>query len=911
MKGILLCYFSFFYGPTLVAQNNQYFDFSFQNIPLVKAIDQIEAHTEYRFFYKIEWVRNYTVSGDFKNQKINSILEGLLNNTDLNYTLRDHRVILTKSVLVYQTLPRGYFGIDSTQTVKSRAKPLLRPLTATNESMIYIGKQVKENPPETVTLSGSVTDKKTGEPIKSLVITTADRKKYTTTSDTGFYSLQLPVGFNQIETSILGYEKSSYNLMLYGDGLLNISLSENSELLGEVLVESDKDKNIKEAALGVNSINIANLKLIPQVLGERDILKAALTLPGISTAGEGANGYNIRGGRSDQNLILLDDAVLYAPSHFLGFFSAVNPFTTAKADIYKASIPAQFGGRLSSVIDIESKNGNTKKFAGEGSIGPVTSNLMVELPVIKDKASLIAGARATYSGWILRSLSEESLQNSEASFYDGTLKYNQQLNDKNSIQAMGYYSRDRFSITTDSLYDYENLLTSLKWKTQLSDKTKAEFIGSNTNYNYKIVFDGDANSNFDYGYTINETQLKTVFDYNLNEKHQIQYGLSSKLYGVSLGEINPRGNASDVRPTKLPQEHGLESAIYLSDAFKFDEKLLFDFGFRLSMFNALGSSTQNFYAPGQPKNEGTQTGTETYGDLEVFKTYFTPEFRISARYFLTSSASVKAAFNTSAQYIHQLTSNTTVSPTDIWKLSDINIKPQQGIQYSLGFYKNIDEKNLELSLEGYYKTMSNILDYKTGANLTLNENIERELLQGSGRAYGLEVLVKKEKGDFNGYFGYTFSRTELKLDSDIPEERVNNGRFFPANYDKPHDFSLVMNYKLTTRYSFSMNFTYQTGRPVTYPTGKFNYAGQEQVVYSDRNRFRIPDYYRLDLGINIEGNHKIKKLAHSFWNISVYNVLGRNNPYSVFFVNDSGDIKAYKTSIFSIPVPTITYNLKF
>lgn len=258
-----------------------------------------------------------------------------------------------------------------------------------------------------------------------------------------------------------------------------------------------------------------------------------------------------------------------------------------------------------------------------------------------------------------------------------------------------------------------------------------------------------------------------------------------------------------------------------------------------------------------------------------------------------------------------MTSNTTVSPTDIWKLSDVNIKPQRGTQYSLGFYKNIGEKNLELSLEGYYKTMNDILDYKTGADLTLNENIERELLQGTGRAYGIEFLLKKEKGDFNGYFGYTYSRAELKLNSPIQEENVNNGTYFPANYDKPHDFSLVTNYKLTKRYSFSMNFVYQTGRPVTYPTGKFIYAGQEQVVYSDRNQFRIPDYYRLDLGINIEGNHKIKKLAHSFWNISVYNVLGRNNPYSVFFVNDKGTIKAYKTSIFSIPVPTISYNFKF
>ena len=884
---------------------------SFNNTPLQKAFDQIETQTNYHFFYKTEWIADYKVSDDIKNEKLIPILEKLLKNTDLNYILRGNNIILTKNVLVYQSLPEGYFEPDSIQINTTRKQPLLKPAPAYNNSLIPIGKQTAVNNQETFTVSGIVTDKKTGEPIKSLIITTADRNIYTTTSETGSYKLTIPAGFNQIETSILGYEKGSYDLMVYGDGRLNITLMENSELLGEVLVESDKDKNLKKAALGVNSINISELKLIPQVLGERDILKAALTLPGISTAGEGANGYNVRGGRSDQNLILLDDAVLYAPSHFLGFFSAVNPFTTAKVDIYKASIPAEYGGRLSSVIDIETKKGNMNKFSGEGSIGPLTANLKVEIPIVKEKASLTASVRATYTGWILRSLSEESLQNSEASFYDGTLKYTHLFNKKNSIEVTGYYSRDRFSITTDSLYDYENLLASVKWNTQLSEKTKAEFIVSNTQYGYNIIFDGDANSNFDYGYSINETQLKSIFNYTLNDKNSIQYGLSTKLYGVNVGEIKSLGEMSDVQPVKLPNEQGLESAIYASDTFTYDEKLLFDFGFRLSMFNALGRSTQNFYESGQPKNEGTQTRIESYGDFEVFKTYLTPEFRFSTRYFLTSSFSVKAAFNNSAQYIHQLTSNTTVSPTDVWKLSDINIKPQRGKQYSLGFFKNINKDGLELSLEGYYKTMSNILDYKTGADLTLNENIERELLQGKGQAYGVEFLLKKEKGNLNGYFGYTYSRTELKLDSSIQQENINNGRYFPANYDKPHDLSLVMNYKLTTRYSFSLNFVYQTGRPVTYPTGKFSYAGQEQVVYSDRNRFRIPDYYRLDLGINIEGNHKIKKLAHSFWNISVYNVLGRNNPYSVFFINDNGEIKAYKTSIFSIPVPTITYNLKF
>lgn len=907
--GLLFLFMGCFIN-SISAQQKTNITVDFQNTPLSNALSSIEAQTDYHFYYKQDWISPYSVTANFKGTPLLTALSTIFKETELNYIIREKRIILTKNTVVYQNLPDNYFDQDSLTPTPSAQNAILKTQNRNTDHLIAIGKQQKENA-KTHILSGTVRDLKTGKPLASLAITTADRSHYTTTGVDGYYSLELPSGYNSLETSLLGYQQKVYTLLLYGDGNLNMQIEENTEMLGEVLIDAEKDKNISEAIMGVTSIDIENIKNIPLVLGELDILKAALTLPGISTAGEGANGYNVRGGRSDQNLILLDDAVLYAPNHFLGFFSAVNPFTTAKADIYKASIPAEFGGRLSSVIDIETKDGNMNDFSGEGSIGPVTGNLMLEIPVVKEKASIIAGFRATYADWILNSLNEESLKNSEASFYDGIVKYHHKIGGNNSISATGYYSRDRFSITTDSLYDYENILASLKWETRLNDKTTADFHLNTTHYGYDILFNGDTNADFDYGYAVNETQFKANINHNLNEKHKLQFGFSTKLYGIKPGEINPGNENSDVQPLRIPYERGLESALYFSDSYKFNQKWLFDLGFRLSMFNAMGSSTQNFYAEGEPKNDASIIGTETYGDFQVYKTYFTPEFRSSGRYFLTESASIKASFNSSAQYIHQLTSNTTVSPTDIWKLSDSNIKPQHGNQYALGLYKNVDSKDLEISLEGYYKTMNNILDYKVGADLTLNENVEQELLQGTGRAYGIEFLIKKEKGNFNGYFGYTYSRSELKLDSAIPEENVNNGAYFPANYDKPHDFSLVSNYRLTKRFSFSMNFTYQTGRPVTYPTGKFIYAGQEQVVYSARNQFRIPDYYRLDLGINIEGNHKKNKLVHSFVNISVYNVLGRNNPYSVFFVTKDNEIQAFQTSIFSIPIPTITYNFKF
>ena len=395
------------------------------------------------------------------------------------------------------------------------------------------------------------------------------------------------------------------------------------------------------------------------------------------------------------------------------------------------------------------------------------------------------------------------------------------------------------------------------------------------------------------------------------DRHTINYGLESKLYKVQPGSIDPLGAESIVTPVAISEEQALESALYVSDVFDITKKLAIEGGVRLSAFTALGPASQNIYIEDAPTTETNLLRTEDFGDFEPIKTYIAPEFRVAGRYLFNPKFSIKGSVNTQYQYIHQLTNNTTASPIDTWKLSDLNIKPQQGVQYALGFFHNFQENMFEASLEGYYKQSKNVLDYRTGAQLLLNESIEQELLQGEGRAYGVELLLKKTKGALNGWVGYTYARSFLKLDGVLPSEQVNNGEFFRSNFDRPHDFSLVANYKITKRFSFSGNFVYQTGRPVTVPIGNFVVNNTELVLFSDRNEFRVPDFYRLDLSFNVEGNHKKNKLAHSFWNISVYNVLGRNNPYSVFFVAQDGEVKAFQTSIFAVPIPTISYNIKF
>ncbi len=906
----------------IIAQNDTIgVTISFKDAQVTDVLNEIETLTEYRFYYVKDWLGTAPVSGNYQNVTIQDVLQDIFNGTVINYyILKDKKIALNRNNIIYDELPSGFFGhLEKTEEVEEQEN------TIANNAIFVDKDDVSErNEVETVrigkahistrnrfTLTGYVQNKKSGEPIANLSIIAKNSKIGTVTDASGFYAIELPPGLNILETSSLGIESMRKNVIIYNDGRLDFLLNESVERLEEVVVRADIAKNVEEVAMGTTEISSEETKNVPVVLGERNILKIATTLPGISSVGEGATGFNVRGGNADQNLVIMDNAVIYNPTHFFGIFQAINPFTAEDLKIYKGSIPAEYGGRLSSVFEITNKDGNTDKFAGEASVGPVTNNVALEIPLVKEKSALIVGGRSSYSDWILRSLDEESLKNSQASFYDAILKYNHKINDNNEIRATGYYSRDAFSITSDSLYNYSNRLFSLRWSHKFNDQNSADLILANSQYKFNIDFDGETNTDFGFGYRVNETHLKYRMRYLLNEKHKFDYGISSKLYAVNPGDIDPDGNESIIEPQSIPKERALETALFFSDTYEFSERLLLDLGFRYSAYFALGASVQRVYEDGLPKEEGTLVESVEYDNNEIIKTYTGPEVRVSGRYFLGKDFSIKASFNSTYQYIHTLSNNTTVSPIDTWKLSDLNIEPQRANQFSLGLYKNFDDHNFELSLEGYYKRSKNNLDFKVAAELLLNETIETEVLQGEGKAYGVEFLLKKNRGKFNGWLGYTYSRSFIKLDSEFAEELVNDGAYFPSNFDKPHDLSLVANYKFTKRFSLSTNFVYQTGRPVTYPIGNYTFRGADYAFYSDRNKFRIPNYYRLDLSFNVEGNHKLEKLAHSFWNISIYNVLGRNNPYSVFFITESGEIEAYKSSIFSIPIPTITYNFKF
>ncbi|WP_430928951.1 TonB-dependent receptor [Polaribacter marinivivus] len=904
---LVLCVFTL----QIQSQNKEdLISISFTENTLKEVFTLLENKTSFQFFYIDYWLEDDKLTKKFKNKNIEFILKDILRKTSLNFTIIDaKKIILTKGNLIHKTL---YEEKNELIVEEDLERPIyIENVVDENKKTIIIGKQTVGNKKKSYTIKGIVKNKQTKNPVEGVVVLERNKKISSTTDSKGVFSLELPYGKNTIETLLLGFTPSSKNLIVFGDGSINLTLNEESEMLDELVIKTKKESNVKEVISGITQINIEEIKNIPQVLGERDILKVATTLPGIKSAGEGAEGVNVRGGKVDQNLFLLDESVMYNPAHFLGLFSTINPFTTSDLKVYKGNIPAEFGGRISSVFDIETKDADTEKFKGEASIGVVTSNVSLEIPIVKKKSGLLVGFRSTYSNWVLKSLNDKSLNNSSASFFDVIAKYNHQFNEKNRLKITAYHSNDDFRIASDTTNTYGNTLASINWSHKFNDKNHGNLILSSSNYTFNINYNSIGNNNFDLKYTINEIGAKLKMHYSHSKKHSFDYGISSKLYNVSPGRLSPSDNNSIITPITIEDERGLESAVFISDNFTVNKKLSFNLGLRYSVYLGLGESTQRYYADNSPTTDANLINSEQFKNNQVYQTYQGLEYRFSGRYFLNPELSLKASLNRSFQFIHRLSNNTTASPTDAWKLSDVNIKPQEGIQVSLGIFKNINVNEYELSIESYYKDYKNVLDYKVGAEFLLNERIETQVLQGPGKSYGIEFLAKKNVGRLNGWIGYSYSRSFIKLDSPFDEERVNNGEFFPTNFDKPHDFNLIANYKLTKRFSLSSNFTYQTGRPITYPTGKYIYQGNEYVLYSDRNQYRIPDYFRLDIGLNIEGNHKIKKFAHSFWNISVYNILGRNNPFAVFFATENGTVKAYQSSIFSSPIPTITYNFKF
>ncbi|TRX41449.1 TonB-dependent receptor [Flavobacterium restrictum] len=768
------------------------------------------------------------------------------------------------------------------------------------------------------TLSGTITDKNSNETLIGVNVFIPKLKSGVTTNEYGFYSITVPKDSYEIEISALGFQTIKQIVDLNQNTKYNFQLNSEENVLKEVIVTNDRTKtDIRKPEMSVNKLSIATIKKMPVVLGEVDVIKSILLLPGVTNAGEGASGFNVRGGGADQNLILLDEATIFNSSHVFGFFSVFNPDAIKDLKLYKGGIPARFGGRASSVLDIYQKDGNSKGFHVNGGIGLITSRILAEGPLVKDKGSFLIGGRASYAHLFLK-LSKDQKDNS-AYFYDLNTKLSYKLNPNNNLYLSGYFGRDVFSLNKSFTNIYGNATLNLRWNHLFSEKlfSNLSLIYSDYYYGLDLDFVG-----FKWDSGIKNYNIKYDFKHYLSDKFKLNYGVNAIYYDFNPGTIVPSTAESGINADQLDKKYAFEPALYISADQDISKKITLSYGLRYSMFYRLGASTVNSYENNNPVTfnsdlqlyeKATPTSTQFYDKNKVIKSFNYLEPRFSAVYQFNDDQSVKASYNRLVQYLQLISNTSSPTPLDVWTPSDKYIQPQIGDQVALGYFKNFKEGAYSLEVETYYKKIKNRLDYIDGANLIANKAIEQVILNGRMRAYGLEIILKKNEGKLNGWISYTLSKSQQQTPGRTPiESGINNGQWYNSVYDKLHNIAITSSYTLNEKWSFGANFALQTGQPVTYPEGQYEYLGITVPSYGLRNENRLPTYHHLDIAATLTPRKNANRNCKGEWVFSIYNIYNRKNAASINFRQnvDTGSNEAVKTSIFGI-VPAVSYNFKF
>jgi hypothetical protein len=912
-------------APTLVAQNLPRVNDSYNNRSLETIFLSIEEQSNYTFYYNKSWVDTVRFTGKLDNSRLDSALVELLNSTPLEYYIQKESVIITDGVKIIDKPPLYTSYIE--QNVKTQVNEELTnglmftrdyytlETASSKNPIIEIGERKYMKLNSKATIAGYIKDKDNNEPLVGVLIYSENSSAATVSDTSGFYSISMNTGKGSLVFQYLGMKSVQQDIVLFSNGQFNVGMAVDIVALKEILIESARDANVQDVQMGVSRISALATKNVPNALGEHDIMKIATTTAGVQSLGEGASGYIVRGGKADQNLVTINSATIYNSSHFFGFFSVFNSDAINDMTVYKSGIPARYGGRLSSVFDIDSKKANQDKFSGQGGISPVTARLSLDIPIVANKAGLMIAGRTTYSNWLLKQIDNGNFSENRVFFADAILRYDHKLGEDDDILVSAYYSKDKFRVASDTVFSYSNFSysnanASLKWTHRFTPKLETVVTSVFSTYSYNLYNDQSAPNAFDQDFGIQDISLDVALNYYSDDVHTFRSGIKLGNIKINPGSKVPRGQESIVAEKLIEPEQGIEATAYVSDELIISPSLSIYGGLRFSYFSTYGPQTVYMYEPETPKNPSAKIDSVVYGSNELIKPYFGPELRLTARYAFNDFASLKASYIRTRQYIHTLSNSASLSPTDVWRLSSTYLKPQIADQVSLGYYQNFFQNKLEISVEGYYKYLQNLIDFKVGSTFLLNDKIETVTLQGPGKAYGIEFSLKK-KGDLNGWVNYAYARTFIKLDSQFPEETINNGAYYPTNYDMPHTINLVMNYEFTHRISMSYNFTYRTGRPLTIPVGGYDFQGSPAIHYANRNAHRMPDYIRMDIGLSIEAGHKIAKLAHSYWSFSIYNLLGRDNPYSVYFDIENGQVTGHKLVIFGNPIPTITYNFRF
>ncbi len=891
----------------------------YNNLVWTDFVEKIESNFEVRFYYDPDSMPDINILVKSSPAYLKNVLAKNFGPYDLKISFDNNgNIFLTKGQALITSLPEIFFEFnfeetEETDTLEPTTKQennFLKTSDAYVARSLIVGTKKEGIHSSRAEISGYVYSLKDSLPIIGATVYMPDLETGAATNDKGFYTLTVPKGKNTMNFRSIGFEEKKYKVEVLSGGHLDIYLPGSVFLIDEVEISAQSHHNVRGVQMGFEKLTIKDIKEIPVVLGEKDIIKVAVLLPGVQQVGEGSAGFNVRGSPADQNLFRLGNIPIYNTSHLFGFFSAFNPDAISDFTLYKSNIPAKYGGRLSSIFAITPKQGNNQKFSARGGISPITARILVEGPAIKDKLNYTVGLRSTYSDWVLQFVTDPDVKNSKANFGDAIINLSYQIDNKNQLKLLSYYSFDNISLASKVDNNYSNAGVSMSWFHTFNASHEFNLSLAYGKYNF-------GEDNYEYNlaaysldYQLEHYEADLDFSLTTYNKHTITYGINSVLYKIDNGNQLPLNEASQIIPLDLGKQKGTELAVYLGDEWKVFPNLTVYGGLRYNYYAYLGANTVFNYKENYPKKPENIIDTLVFSNNQIIQDYSGLDLRLAATYLINPDLSVKLSYNNLHQYIFMLSNTVALSPTDKWQLCNNNIEPMTGNQFSLGLYSNLVNPAFEVSVEGYYKNVHNLVEYKDGANLVVNEHPEMDVLQGELDSYGIELMVKKPFGKLNGWVNYTYSSATVVVDNKISGEQNNFGQPYPANYDKPHSFNLVASFKASKRLRFSGNVVYSTGRPITYPTAIYYQDGQKILNYSLRNEYRIPDYFRIDLALTIEGNLKRNKFLHGSWIISVYNLTGRKNAYSVYFKSENGEINGYKLSIFGAPIFSVTYDFK-
>jgi len=900
------------YGQEKILLERSYPESSF--IRFAQALEQDEG---IRVFYHQCWVDSLRTPAIQQGTALFDALTYALDGSKLSFYMSSKQVFVFEG----EALPAEYPQFENQDEVKRKQDALasdkgqendqfLVTKTISEKRNLVIGSREQAQRGRKSVLSGHISSFRTGEALIGATIYVKETGLGTISDVDGNFELTLDPGNYSIMVQHMAMKGSEYGLSVLSDGDLIIELDENLIELEEITVTDNRHSNVKGMFMGYERISVKSMKEVPVVLGEKDVLKIVQLLPGVQNAGEGSAGFNVRGGAADQNMFYINNISIYNTSHLFGFFTSFSPDIVSDFSLYKNNVPAKFGGRIASIFNITTRQGNKNHFFAQGGISPITAHMAIEGPIVKEKVSFVASGRSTYSDWILKRLNDYDLQNSNAAFNDFTVGIDAIVNPNNHLNLFLYSSSDRFSLSSKSDYEYSNTGASLRWDHTFSKTLTSDFSLSTSDYQFSTDDKNNISEAYSHQYALRHTEARADFVALKLEGHRIEFGMNAIWYDLNRGEILPYGAESSRIPVDLGREQGIESGVYVSDEFELFPRFNVLLGLRYSFYGLLAPADINYYEDGEPLDQYSYLET-VHQESGLVKSYSGLEPRAALNYQLGANSSLKASYSRLQQFIFLLSNTIAIAPNDQWKLTDYHISPPVSDQVSLGFYQDIRDPSLNLSVEIYKKWVNGIVEYKDGADFISSEPIETQVLQGSQNSRGIEFMVRKNSDRLTGWLSYAYARSTITIDGEHSEQQINSGNPYPSNFDKPHSLNLVANYRISRRLSVSSNLVYSTGRPVTMPVATYYAEGRPYLLHSSRNAYRIPNYFRMDLSLNLEGNLKSKKFAHSFWMLNVYNLTGRENAYSVYYEVVDDQVNGYQLSIFGRPIVTISWNFKF